>query len=142
MLDQFCQFISWNYSRGGVFHLFVHIQICTCWTCRFKIFLKPVFVVSWSWVYTMKYLIPFISYWGVLKVDLLSPVHNHRDSSSTGISSWFWFNIMYIFLYVKLWHWNYGRKQILLTSIQKVDNVIPTQYRHVSFGYTLQVWSN
>ena len=29
--------------------------------------------------------------------------------------------------------------QVVLTSMQKVDNVIPNQERYVAFGYTLQV---
>ena len=33
----------------------------------------------------------------------------------------------------------YGHIQIVLNYLKKVDNVIPTQERHVAFGYTFQV---
>ena len=40
---------------------------------------------------------------------------------------------------VERWHWTHGHIHNLLTSTQKVDNVIISEDRHVAFGYTLRV---
>ena len=50
-----------------------------------------------------------------------------------------WWSPWIVAWYVARSQLMYGHIQIVLTSTQKVDNVIPTQERYVAFGYNLWV---